>query len=208
MISPPGSLVSDLGDNGSDGYSNKVFDGKDILYYGDTIVMDEFDKQSGYNPKLTAETIRVMNMWMSMSTEMYRAVETCRNGYSTDAPADFNPVDFAAALWLGSAENPDLTVGGSLYAWAKRAEQEYTDQSDGVNDKIIELLKKLQQDFSDCRSLFSAQQPVYEQTEGKEIAIRMKQRADEISRWMLVPMVQWFIHHLAAKVRAIFSTSF
>lgn len=187
-------LVSDDGDNDGDGYSNKMFDEGEILNYGDTIVMDEFEKSSGYDGKLTGETIRVTNMWMAATTEMYRAAESCRDGYDSNSPQGFNPVDFAAAFWFGSAQDADSTDGGSLYAWAKRAEQEFTNQSNGANAKIISLLQNLQKSFADCRGLSE---------DAREVkGIEMKHTADEIARWMVVPLVQNFIHHLAEEVSA------
>jgi len=74
-----GLWISDDGDNSADGYSNKMFADGAILSYGDTIVTDEFDKKSGYDAELTAQTISVMNVWMAMSTEMYRAATACRD---------------------------------------------------------------------------------------------------------------------------------
>lgn len=189
-----GLWVSDDGDNDNDGYSNKVFDDGDLLHYGDTIIEDEFSKSSGFDAKLSAETIRVMSMWMAMATELYRAANSCRVGYAKKAPQDFNPVDHAAAFWYGTAQNPDLTDNASLYAWAKKAENLFIEQSMGTNDAIQTKLTTLQQKFNLCKSLPGAQQ----ETEG----IAMKHMADDITRWMTVPIVQYFIHHLATEVSA------
>ena len=191
-----GLWISESGDNDADGYSSKTFDDGDILYFGDTIVQDEFTKSSGYDPKLTAETIRVMNVWMAMTTELYRSTAMCRNGYFDDVPASFNPVDFAAALYFGTATDPDLVntldLNGSLYAWAKRAGNQFVDESVGVNDEIIAKLKDLQKSFQDCRGLLD------EDRERKGLA--MRDSAREITNLMMVPMVQNFLSHLASQV--------
>lgn len=187
-----GLWVSDDGDNDGDGYSNKMFDNGPILNYGDTIVIDEFDKKSGYDAVLTAETIRIMNMWMATTSELYRAAEACRAGYVDNAPSGFNPVDFAAALWFGSAQDADLSDGASLYSWAKRAEEDFTGQSSGVNDAIITKLNELQKSFRDCRGLATDLQ--------KKKGFEMKRAVDDITRVMTVPVVQNFIHHLATEV--------
>ena len=102
-----GLWISDDGDNDSNSYSGKVFDDEDLANFGDTIVRDEFGKASGYDPLLTAETIRVVNMWMAMTTELYKAVASCRDGSSSGA----NPVDFAAALWFGNHQNAEASEG-------------------------------------------------------------------------------------------------
>lgn len=190
-----GLWISDDGDNSGDGYSSKTFDDGEILNYGDTIIMDEFDKSSGFDSKLSAETIRVMNMWMAMTTEMYRAADSCRDGYVSKAPQGFNPVDFAAAFWYGSAQNPDLTDNSSLYAWAKRAEKEFVEQSMGANDVITTKLNDLQKSFQGCKLLSKDEQ--------EKKGVEMKHMVDDITRWMVVPIVQNFIHHLASKVSAL-----
>jgi len=186
-----GLWISDDGDNSADGYSNKMFDDGAILNYGDTVVNDEFDKKSGFDAELTAETIRVMNVWMAMTTEMYRAATSCRDGYVSKSPQGFNPVDFAAALWFGSAEDPDSSEGASLYAWAKRAEMAFTDQGVRVTEKITSELIELQAKFVDCRDSPKSLQ--------EKKGIDMKHRVDDITRLMVVPLVQNFIHHLATE---------
>jgi hypothetical protein len=186
-----GLWSSDLGDNDGDGYSDKMFNDEPILTYGDTIVSDEINKSSGFDPDLSAETIRITNMWMAATTELYRAAESCRNGYVNRAHKGFNPVDFAAALWYGYEQNPDLTTGGSLYAWAKRIQNSFVDQSDGANEQIRIKLVELQQDFASCKGLADSQAELK--------GAQMKHKVDEITRWMLVPLVQYFIHHLATE---------
>ena len=183
-----GLWMSDDGDNDSDGYSNKLFDDKDLLTYGNTIVMDEFDKSSGFDAKLTAETIRVIVLWMSATTELYSASQKCRDGsVNTD---NFNPVDFAAAFWFGNSQDPNLFTGESLYAWAKRSEQDFNGQQFVVDD-ITTMLKELQASYEACKGLADDQQAAK--------GLDMKHKADNISRVMTVPIVQRFIHHLATE---------
>ena len=188
-----GLWMSDDGDNDSDGYGNKKFDSGDILNYGDTIVMDEFNKQSGFDAELTAETIRVMNMWMAAVNEIYAAAESCRYGLNgvDIGYSKYNPVDSAAAFWFGSLQDPNSSDGGSLYAWAKRAQQDFVSDF-VVNDDIIDKLKELQQSYNECKTLVGGSQELK--------GIEMKHKADDIVRVMTVPLVQRFIHHLATEV--------
>lgn len=181
------------GDAAADGYSWKTFDGGDILHYGDTVVMDELSKSSGYDGDLTAQTARVVNMWMATATELYRAADTCREGYDADARvAGFNPADNAAAFWLGTAVDEE-TPGSSLYAWAKRAEGMFVDQSEGANSRVLALLTELQEGFKEC--------PILAPQKREAKGLELKHLASEITRWMMVPMLQYFIHHLAIQVR-------
>jgi len=184
-----GLWLGDDGDNDGDGYSNKMFDDGDILFYGDTIVMDEMEKSSGFDPILSAETIRVMNMWMSAITELYRAATICRSGYVKRAPVGFNPVDFAAAFWYGTAGDPDSLDGGSMYVWAKKANNEFMNQVNSPNEQIIARFKDLQEFYSSCRNIADDQREKH--------GIQMKHMVDEMTKWMTVPLVQNFIHHLA-----------
>ena len=153
--------------------------------------MDGFDKDSGYDPTLSAEMIRLMNMWMAMVTELYKAVESCRDGSVDMVEEGFNPVDHAAAFWFGNAQYPDVPEGGSLYAWAMRAEANFVEQSKGVNDELITSLSNLQDDYESCKSLSSTDQAVK--------ADAMRQDVDQITRIMTVPLVQNFIMNLATR---------
>jgi len=184
VITTYGLWMSELGDNDPDGYSSKLFNGDDILYYGDNIVMDEFDKESGYDGVFSAITIQVMNMWMAMITELYRAAYLCRNGIQME----FSPVDFAAALWFGTADK-DSFEGGSLYAWAKTAGQEFTSESFLLTAEVTNRLKVLQTNFVDCQKLSG--------DDANETGVAMKHEVDQLVRILTVPMVQYFIHYLA-----------
>jgi hypothetical protein len=120
VINTYGLWISSAGDGDPDGYSSKSFDDvsfddksfddMNVVNYGDAVVTDSFNKETGYIPELTAETIRVLNMLMAMVTEMYRAGQSCLNGSLMDT----NPVDFAAALWFGTAQDPSSSDGGTL----------------------------------------------------------------------------------------------
>ncbi|KAL7554731.1 hypothetical protein ACHAWF_018259 [Thalassiosira exigua] len=187
-----GLWVSDDGDNDSDGYSNKVFDDEPLIRYGDTIVLDEMGKSSGFDAFLTTETIRLMNVWMAMASEIYRSAEMCRDG--AGGVQGFNPVDFAAALWYGDQTDPG-SEAESLNAWARKAGEEFVQQSQGAAERIEVMLREIQDDFEQCKR--------HPENEREQMGIQMKHRADEITSWMIVPMVQRFVHHLAVKAEMI-----
>lgn len=194
-----GLWISGDGDNDSNGYSNKRFDDGDIEKYGDTIVMDGFNKNSGYDEKLTAETIRVMNVWMAMVTELYKAVESCRDGSASTSEEGFNPVDHAAAFWYGSSEDKEpcfLPVcesenNAGLHDWADRAASNFVEQTLGVSDEIGTALTKLQSDYATCKSLSL--------TDSDEKSNTMRNDVLRITRLMTIPLVQNFITDLATK---------
>ena len=178
-------------ENGDSDGSNKKFDDKPLLPFGDTIVTDEIEKQSGFDAKLTAETISLANMWMAMTTELYRAVESCRDGSINNQGG--NPVDNAAAFWFGSQTDPDSMTESSLFAWAKRAQSEFTGFSTGVNDEIIRMLSSLQKSYASCKTEATSEQR-------QNSSILMKTDVDYTTKVMTVPMVQNFIQSLASMV--------
>lgn len=153
--------------------------------------MDGFDKKSGFDEKLTAETIRVTNVWMAMVTELYKAVESCRDGSASGTEPGFNPVDHAAAFWFGSSQDGDGNSGGSLYAWAFRAGSNFINQSAGVNLEMINALVDLQDKYAKCKELSL--------TETNEAAEVMSKDVLHITQLMTVPLVQNFIIDLATK---------
>ena len=186
-----GLWSSDFGSSDPDEGSNKLFFDADVLHYGETLVNEELNKSSGYDGKFTVETIQLVNMWMAMITEMYRAAGLCRDGAGD--VLDFNPVDFAAALWFGTAQDADSSAdGSSLYAWAQRAAMDFVDQSISVTDEVNSRLTLLQTTYSDCRDSSGE--------ESKKEGIEMKHMVDEITWLLTVPLVQHFIHHLAIEV--------
>ena len=195
VIQMYGLWRSELGDSDPDGYSNKLFDGKDVLSYGNTIVTDELNKKSGYDGNFTVETIQITNMWMAMISELYRAAQLCRSGREaiTSFETDFNPVDFAAALWFGTAQDANSNDGSSLYAWAKRAGLAFENQAFVASDEITNRLNSLQETFSVCTDLDSEE-------DSNINGVDMEHMVDGITRIMIVPLIQNFIHHLAVEV--------
>lgn len=184
-----GLWISPAGDSDPDGYSSKSFDDRTVSNYGDAVVTDSFSKESGYIPDLTAETVRIVNMLMAMVTEMYRAGTSCLNSDSIGS----NPIDFAAALWFGSAQDPSSSNGGSLYAWTQRAGANFSGQIVLISDIISTKLSELQQSYTECVTL------VDEEKVAK--GVQMRHEVDDVTRMLFVPLVQNFIHHLASEVR-------
>ena len=184
---------SEMGESDGDGYSNKMFDDNPLLPFGDTIVTDELEKESGFNAKLSAETIILTNMWMAMTNYLYRAVESCRDGSIRNQ--DYNDIDIAAAFWFGSQTDPNSTTESSLFAWAKRAQSEFIGFSTGVNDEIIRMLSSLQKSYTSCKTADS---------ERKNIAISMKTDVDYTIQVMIVPLMQNFIQILASMVSKLY----
>ena len=180
---------SESGDSDGDGYSNKLFDNKPLLPFGDTIVTDEIEKESGFDAKLTAETISLVNVWMAITSELYKAVTFCRDGTTSN---DRNPIDDAAAFWFGSHTDPDVTTGSSLFAWANRAQSEFTGFDSGVNDEMIARLSSLQDTYASCEFTTG--------DERKDRALGMKTDVEETIKIMTVPLVQNFIRSLASMV--------
>lgn len=180
---------SESGDNDGDGYSNKMFDGKPLISFGDTIIMDEIEKDSGFDAELTAETISLVNVWMHITSELYKAVQLCRDG---TADSERNPIDDAAAFWFGSQTDPNTTTGSSLLAWANRAQSQFEGLDSNDNDEITELLTSLQSSYASCEIVSADQRDSH--------ALMMKPDVDRTIQMMTVPLVQNFIHSLASMV--------
>lgn len=180
---------SGSGDNDGDGYSNKMFDYMPLLSFGDTIVTDEIEKKSGFDPKLTAETISLANMWMAMITELYKAVESCRDGSIRNDSAGVNPIDNAAAFWFGSQTDPNVMTGSSLFSWAARVQRGFTGFVSGANEEMIRMLSSLQKSYASCKVDATVDR-----------AILMKFDVDYTTQIMIVPLVQNFIQSLAVSV--------
>ena len=188
---------SESGDNDGDGYSNKMFDDKPLLSFGDTIITDEIEKESGFDAELTAETISLVNVWMEITSELYKAVEFCRDG---TADSERNPIDDAAAFWFGSETDPNTTTGPSLFAWANRAQSQFEGFDSNVNDEMTELLTSLQSSYASCEAVSADQRNSH--------ALLMKPNVDRIIQVMTVPLVQNFIHSLASMVSSHFISIF
>ena len=171
---------------------------EDVDNYGHTIIQDELKKQSGYDRSLTTETIRVTSVWMSAIQSLYDAVKVCEQGGGLEvleAPEFVNPVDAAAAFWFGSLDDENDTTGGSLYAWASRARDNFVFQSDltgfDANKDIITDMNTMQATLNDC---MDASKTPDEETRNV-FAKDMRELADGMGRKMTVPMVQNFIHY-------------
>ena len=145
-----------------------------ISHYIHTIIMDEYTKHTGYDPSLTAETIQVTNIWMSVVQSLYNTVTLCESGTAPnhdDGTTSFdeysNSIDIAAALWFGNLQSDNDTdmikrSGGTMFAWAEEARSRYvsTDNASGsgsdgetlinVNDKIVQGLNDIQSMLSTC----------------------------------------------------------
>lgn len=156
-----------------------------VDFYGHTIIQAEFEKESGYNAEVTAQTIRVANLWMATVQALYNGVQMC-----VERPADYeepnfvNPIDMAAAFWIGTQEDESELGGGSLYAWAKDIGDKFTGLD--VNAKIVDGLNSLQLTIQNCFS-----EP---EDEGKLVA-DMRAVVDNITRLMTVPLVQSLLWH-------------
>ncbi len=179
--------------NGDGTLDNKEFDDSPVGLFGDTIIMDEFEKKSGFNAQLTAETIRATNMWMAATNALYAGVHICSNSELADEPSYVNSIDKAAAFWIGTHKDPDSSEGGSLYAWSNRIDAKFAELSGSdfdANVKILDGLNELQTEFSKCLGSSNA-------TEKEDIAYKMRVYADDVARYMTVPLVQSLIHSMA-----------
>ena len=158
---------------------------KPVDFYPHTIILAEFEKTSGYDAEITAQTIRVANMWMSSVQSLYNGVQMCNERPADfDEPSFVNPIDMAAAFWIGSQDD-DSSTGGSLYAWAKDVGSKFTGQD--VNVQIVQGLNSLQNSIKDC---FAA--PL---ENASDMAAGMRAVADNITRLMTVPLVQSLLWH-------------
>lgn len=157
---------------------------KPVDFYPHTIIEAEFEKASGYDAEVTAETIRVANMWMATVQSLYNGVQMC-----VERPDDYNepnfvnPIDMAAAFWIGNAEEESAVGGGSLYAWAKDIGSKFTGQD--ANTQIVQGLKSLQTTLQNCLA----------SPDHDYMAADMRAVADNITRWMTVPLVQSLLWH-------------
>ena len=165
--------------------------------YGHTIIMDEFGKDSEYDSLLTADTIRVTNVWMATVQSLYNAVEQCDerddDNNDVDDPMFVNAVDQAAAFWFGDIENLADFTGGTMYAYAERIREQFQlkDNSNNVNEKMIFGLNYLKTTLSECLD------PTISDDDAEAKALQMRMRVDELTRYMTVLLVQNLIHHAA-----------
>ncbi len=170
---------------------DKEFDNKPIEFFGNSIVEDEYNKPSGYNPQLTGETIRVAIMWMATVQSIYEAVEFCSTLDSEDYPGLVNPIDKAAAFWIGNQQDTESADGGSLYAWTNRMYQLFDTPSFDANDQILKNLSELKSDLVLCL------EETKPDDEKEELLQSMWSVAKSTTTAMTVPLMQNLLHSLA-----------
>jgi hypothetical protein len=155
---------------------------KPVDFYPHTIIAAEFAKESGYDADVTTQTIRVTTMWMGTVQSLYNGVQMCdERPDNVNDPNFVNPIDVAAAFWIGTQEEEDAVGGGSLYAWAKDVGSKFTAGKD-ANAEIMQGLKTLQTTLQNC--LTAPEESTY------DMASNMRVVADNVTRWMTVPLVQ------------------
>lgn len=137
-------------DGGTADGGDKEFDNKPVEFFANSIVEDEYNKPSGYNPQLTGETMRVAIMWMATVQSIYEAVEFCSSLTAEKYPDLVNPIDKAAAFWIGNQQDTESVDGGSLYAWTKRMHKLFETPSFDANVQILKNLSTLKLDLDFC----------------------------------------------------------
>ena len=170
---------------------DKEFDYKPVEFFGNSIVEDEYNKPSGYNPQLTGETIRVAVMWMATVQSIYEGVQFCSTMTAENYPGFVNPIDKAAAFWIGNQQDTDSSDGGSLHAWTNSMHQLFNMPSFDPNDQILENLKQLKSDIDFC---LEESKSVGEK---EEIISRMWSTAKVTTTAMTIPLVQNLLYSLA-----------
>jgi hypothetical protein len=183
-------------------------------------------KATGYDPRLTAEAIRSIGVWMAFAQALYNAVSLCApdaNGdgsvsssdvlFDVTDPGYVSPVDVAAAFWFGSYDPPATTSdqnnadddddSGSLYAWSRKARSNFDSMQFDANDAIVRGLNGLQPMLPECLMARSSGL----NAEVADHAKRMRTTADDIVRYATVPMVQNLIHHSARMALGVVDTA-
>ena len=162
--------------------------------------MQEFSTRESqqYDAKLTAETIRVTNLWMATVQLLYDALYVCEdNPELGEDPTFINPIDQAAAFWFGNFDETALTGSGSLYAWAERIRSEFSfgtaPSPFDANKEILEGLNYLQTKLNDCMNI----NPSSTIEAGGDHSLEMRKVVDKLTKVMTVPLVQNLIHHTA-----------
>lgn len=206
--SPNGSYNKETTDEHSPELRNEMkFLDQPVDYYGHTIIFNEFKKKSGYDPALTADTIRVTNLWMFTVQSLYDGVDMCAGMSRTDAvdvtdPLFVNPIDMAAAFWFGGLDS-DQTVtldeSQTLYAWAADIKQKFTHDVSvplDVNSEMIKGLKVLQSLLGECLTVDGSGD------DDDDKALKMRLLVDDLVRYMTVPLVQNLILHAGDVVQS------
>lgn len=184
------SLWKSVNGGTADG-GDKEFDNKPVEFFGNSIVEDEYNKPSGYNPQLTGETMRVAIMWMATVQSIYEGVEFCSTLTAEDYPDLVNPIDKAAAFWIGNQQDTESVDGGSLYAWTNRMHQLFDTPSFDANDQILKNLSKLKSDLDLCLEETKLDD------EKEEILQSMWSVAKSTTTAMTVPLMQNLLHSIA-----------
>ena len=191
--------------------------------YGSTIIENMLAKATGYDPRLTAEAVRSVGVWMAFVQALYNAVSLCAldaNGdgsvsssdvlFDATDPGYVSPVDVAAAFWFGSydptnnADDGDDDDSGSLYAWSRKARSNFGSVQFDANDAIVRGLSGLQPMLPEC---LAARSSGSNAEEVADRAKRMRTTADDIVRYATVPMVQNLIHHSARLALGVADTA-
>jgi len=178
-------------DGGTAGGGDKEFDNQPIEFFGNSIVEDEYNKPSGYNPQLTGVTIRVVLMWMATVQSIYEGVAFCSTMTAENYPDLVNPIDKAAAFWIGNQKDTVSMDGGSLYAWTKRMHGLFNNPAFDANNEILVNLNQLKSDLDLCL------QESKPDGEKEEILKRMWSVAKGTTTAMTVPLMQNFLYYLA-----------
>lgn len=182
--SPNGS-----GNDSTKDRANMLFLEDPVDYYGHTIITNEFEKPSGYNATLNAETIRVTNMWMATVQSLYDAQALCDAGPGDwyDPLNDANPVDKAAAFYFGTHEDDTSSEGGSLFAWVARTREKFVSEAGFlVNDAMVYGLVTMQTMLDDCLALTG--------TEKTEKQYELNKLVNDLTQKMTIPLVQNLIY--------------
>jgi hypothetical protein len=184
---------SDNGGTAAGNLEEKEFDGDPVDFFSNSIVEDEYNKVSGYDPELTGETIRVAIMWMATAQSIYEGIQFCSNMTAANYPNFVNPIDKAAAFWIGNQNDTPSNDGGSLYAWTRRMQVIFNMPAFDANEQILDDLNLLKQDLDLCLKESTS--------DGEKIEIigRMWSVAKDATTAMTVPMVQNFLYSLAVE---------
>ena len=183
--------------------------------YGATIIENMLSKPSGYNARLTSESIRVIGVWMAFVQSLYDAVSLCAFDANamgevatttTDVndPGYVSPVDVAAAFWYGSRQAWfDEEDDGTMYGWARIALSNFEGTTFDANEAIGRGLVRLQPLLTDCLANRNAGA-----NEEVEISARtMRTIVDDIVRYATVPMVQNLVHHSSRIALGVIDTA-
>lgn len=179
------------GGNAVGNSQDKEFDDEPVEFFGNSIVEDEYNKPSGYDPELTSETMRVVIMWMATVQSIYEGVQFCSETTVTSNLDRVNPIDKAAALWVGNAPFILTTFGGSLVAWTNRMHDQFGAPSFNANNQILDNLSQLKSDLDLCLQASTSAE------EKEEIIGRMWSVSKDTTTAMSVPLVQNLLYSLA-----------